>query len=64
MIEENGKKPKKDSISYHGLRYAFAQRYMTELTFMKPKDVRLEVSLTLGHGRIEITRIYTAEKKA
>ena len=64
LFDEFGKKPKKESISFHGLRYAFAQNYLTELSYMKPKDARLEVSLTLGHGRIEITRIYTAEKKA
>ncbi len=63
-IIEDGKKPKKDSISFHGLRHTFAQNYLTELRYMKPKDARLEVSLTLGHKRIEVTRIYTAEKKA
>ncbi|MDO4618966.1 MAG: tyrosine-type recombinase/integrase [Clostridia bacterium] len=63
-IVEDGKKPRKESASFHGLRHTFAQNYLTELTYMKPKDAKLEVSYTLGHKRIEITRVYMAEKKA
>ncbi len=63
LIEEDGKKPRKDSISFHGLRHTFTQNYLTELKFMDPKDAKLEASLTLGHKRISITHVYTAEKK-
>ncbi len=60
-IREDGKKVRKESISFHGLRHTFAQSYMTELKDMKPKDAKLEVSETLGHGRIEVTHIYMSE---
>lgn len=30
---------------------------------MNPKDARLKVSQALGHERMEITRVYTNEKK-
>lgn len=53
-----GKKPKRDSISFHGLRHTFAQNYLTELSYMKPKDAKLKVSQALGHERMEITRVY------
>lgn len=58
MIYEDGKKPRKDTISFHGLRHTFAQRYFVELDYMSEKDAKLEVSEALGHGRIEVTRIY------
>lgn len=60
---EHGKKPRRDTISFHGLRHTFAQNYLTELKFMNPKDARLKVSQALGHERMEITRVYTNEKK-
>lgn len=60
---EHGKKPRRDTISFHGLRHTFAQNYLTELKFMNPKDARLKVSQALGHERMEITRGYTNEKK-
>lgn len=53
-----GNKPRKDTITFHGLRHTFAQNYLTELSYMDPKDARLKVSQTLGHERIEITRVY------
>ena len=60
---EPGKKPRRDTISFHGLRHTFAQNYLTDLKFMNPKDARLKVSQALGHERMEITRVYTNEKK-
>ncbi len=60
-VQEDGKKPRKDSISFHGLRYTFAQNYLTEHEFMNPKDARLRLSQDLGHERISVTRIYTSE---
>lgn len=60
---EHGKKPRRDTISFHGLCHTFAQNYLTELKFMNPKDARLKVSQALGHERMEITRVYTNEKK-
>ncbi len=59
-----GKKPRRDSISFHGLRHTFAQTYLTELSYMKPKDAKLKVSQALGHERIEITRVYINDKKS
>lgn len=41
----------------------YTQNYLTELKYMDPKDAKLEASLTLGHKRISITRVYAAEKK-
>ncbi len=58
-----GKKPRRDSISFHGLRHTFAQNYLTELSYMNPKDAKLKVSQALGHERIEITRVYINDKK-
>lgn len=60
---EHGKKPRRDTISFHGLRHTFAQNYLTELSYMNPKDAKLKVSQALGHERMEITRVYTNEKK-
>lgn len=60
---EHGKKPRRDTISFHGLCHTFAQNYLTELKFMNSKDARLKVSQALGHERMEITRVYTNEKK-
>lgn len=62
-ITTAGKKPRRDTISFHGLRHTFAQHYLTELSYMKPKDAKLKVSQTLGHERIEITRVYIGDKK-
>ena len=60
---EPGKKPRRDTISFHGLRHTFTQNYLTQLSYMKPKDAKLKVSQALGHERTEITRVYISDKK-
>jgi len=62
-ITEPGKKPRRDTISFHGLRHTFAQNYLTELSYMKSKDAMLKVSQALGHERVGITRVYDNNKK-
>lgn len=56
----------KVNLSFHGLRYRFAQREIDRL--MKEgksfKDACKEVSQELGHEREQITRIYLCQKNA
>ncbi len=63
-VREEGKKERKESISFHGLRHTFAQNYLTELSYMKGDDAGLEVSRTLGHERGSVTYIYMSEQKS
>ncbi len=62
-LREEGKKERKESISFHGLRHTFAQNYLTELSYMKGDDAGLEVSRTLGHERGSVTYIYMSEER-
>ena len=61
-LTENGKKPRWDTISFHELRHTFAQRYLINHEYMKTKDAHKNLSQTLSHERISVTRIYTSEK--
>jgi integrase/recombinase XerD len=49
------------NLSYHGLRHAFArENYQQRLKKgLSEKEARVEVSVLLGHGRDDVTRIYT-----
>ncbi len=59
-IKEGGKKPRSENITLHGLRHTYAQRYMAELSYMRPKDRKKTVSFAMGHNRITTTHIYDA----
>ena len=61
---EAGVKLRTDSLSFHGLRYTYAQNRYAELIRdgKTPAYARKEVSLCLGHNREAITKIYLAEK--
>ena len=55
-------KPKKDVLTWHGLRYYYAQNEFKRLksgSFYKPKH---KTSEALGHHRPDITNTYLAEK--
>lgn len=57
---EDGKKTREDTITWHGLRHEFAQRYYAELRkrgYSKHQAKQM-VSLALGHERWAITMIY------
>lgn len=56
-LYEDGKKKRTETISWHGLRHTYAQA-LEEC----PKRARKIVSENLGHHRIEVTRIYLADK--
>ncbi len=61
-IVEEGKKPRADKITPHGLRHTFAQRYLVEHSNINPKKARKDLAEELGHGRISVTRIYENTK--
>ncbi len=59
-----GEKPKKDVLTWHGLRYYYAQNEYKRLKdngFYKPKH---KIGKALGHHRPNITNTYLAEKPA
>jgi len=58
---EAGKKPKTSTISFHGLRYDFAQDLKKRLEEEGVKNVAKEVSQSLGHNRSEATQNYLSE---
>ena len=58
---EAGKKPKTSTISFHGLRYDFAQDLKKRLEEQGVKNVAKEVSQSLGHNRTEATQNYLSE---
>lgn len=51
-VAATGKKPRRGTISFHGLRRTFAQNYLTEISYMKPKDAKLKVSQALDQERM------------
>ncbi|MGN0654462.1 MAG: tyrosine-type recombinase/integrase [Oscillospiraceae bacterium] len=60
--QTKGKKPLSDTLSFHGLRYRYAQRrYEEELRKgSTEKKAKKTVSISLGHNRAEVTNIYLA----
>lgn len=58
---EVGKKPKTSTISFHGLRYDFAQELKKRLEEEGVKNADKEVSQSLGHNRTEATKNYLSE---
>ena len=58
---EAGKKPKTETVSVHGLRYDFAQGLKDRLDQEGVKNSAKEVSQSLGHNRVEITKLYLSE---
>lgn len=61
-IVEEGKKPRSDKITTHGLRHTFAQRYLVEHSNLEPIKAKKALAEDLGHGRISVTRIYENTK--
>ena len=61
-LNEDGKKRRTETISWHGLRHTYAQRTYAEALVERPKRARKIVSENLGHHRTEVTRIYLADK--
>ena len=57
-----GQKPKSERLTFHGLRYAFAQQYEKELKKNKDPHAMKKVSEELGHYRIAVTKIYSDKK--
>lgn len=62
-LKEKGKKEKHDTISWHGLRHAYAQRKFEEAKKETPGKAKKVVSENLGHHRESVTDIYLAEAK-
>ena len=62
-IEEEGKKKRHATISWHGLRHGYAQKTHEEVSKEKPGKADKIVSENLGHHRFTVTRIYLAEAK-
>ncbi|MGN0655098.1 MAG: tyrosine-type recombinase/integrase [Oscillospiraceae bacterium] len=60
--QTKGKKPMSETLSFHGLRYRYAQRrYEEELRKgSTEKKAKKTVSISLGHNRAEVTNIYLA----
>lgn len=61
-VTRPGYKPKSSRLTFHGLRYAFAQQYEAELKKARDPMVLRKVSLQLGHYREAVTKIYLARK--
>ena len=58
----DGKKPRSENITWHGLRHARAQLQYAKYEAEGRKDLKRMTSQTLGHHRPDITNIYLAEK--
>ena len=59
---ENGKKPRIENPSMHGLRHTYAQNTEKRLKAEGRRNVDKTVSENLWHHRLEITKIYKGEK--
>ena len=57
-MKEEGKKPRRETISWHGLRHSYAQRRFEEVAKVSPEKAKKVVSHNLGHGRDTVTPIY------
>ena len=57
-MKEEGKKPRHETISWHGLRHSYAQRRFEEVAKVSPEKAKKVVSHDLGHGRDTVTPIY------
>ena len=57
-MKEEGKKPRHETISWHGLRHSCAQRRFEEVAKVSPETAKKVVSHDLGHGRDTVTPIY------
>lgn len=57
----DGKKPRSENITWHGLRHARAQIQHAKYTAEGRKDPKRMTSETLGHHRPDITNVYLAE---
>ena len=57
-MKEEGKKPRHETISWHGLRHSYAQRRFEEVSMVSPEKAKSVVSHDLGHGRDTVTPIY------
>ena len=57
----DGKKPRSENITWHGLRYARAQLQYAKFEAEGRKDPKQMTSETLGHHRSDITNVYLAE---
>ena len=51
--------PDSDRLTFHGLRYVFAQQCEKDLKTAKDSNAMKKVSVQLGHYRIAITKIYS-----
>lgn len=54
----DGRKPRMKNLSWHGLRYYYAQQIFRLLTAKGVRNVDREISRRLGHHRGEVTKIY------
>ena len=63
-VEENGLKMRSENLSFHGLRYKYAQdRYQTlKSEGFSDKVSKATVSRELGHFRPDITNVYLSKK--
>lgn len=57
-----GNKERYEHLTWHGLRYYYAQNREKRLTEEGRKNVARNVSESLGHHRISVTKIYLAEQ--
>jgi len=59
--DTSGSSPIKCNLTFHGLRHSYAQNRYEELRDQgyDDKEAREKLTEELGHGRIEITRVYT-----
>ena len=57
-----GEKPRIEKISMHGLRHSYAQNTEKRLRAEGRRNVDKTVSENLGHHRLDITKIYKAQK--
>jgi len=52
------------NITYHGIRHSYGreQYLLRRSQGLSPKEAREQVALLLGHGRDQVTRVYTGSK--
>jgi hypothetical protein len=55
------KKRKSEKVSFHGLRYGYAQKLKERLDSEGVKNAAKQVSQSLGHNRVAMTKHYLSE---
>ena len=57
-MKEEGKKPRHETISWHGLRHSYAQRRFEEVAKVSPEKAKRLLATIWAMGEITVTPIY------